>query len=139
MTGTNLMTFGQEADLMARVLQDDIVFRFQSNFCMSPHHIKLLVEFSKYSILKQRVYLFHNNFNLSGSGFSLFCLNYLTQILIFSLEWWDLKSPLKILVSNLQVGDGTDGKLVHLDGLNFSRAWGLYRIASRLGGEEGER
>ena len=39
----------------------------------------------------------------------------------------------------LQVGDGTDGKLVHLDGLNFSRAWGLYRIASRLGGEEGQR
>jgi len=37
------------------------------------------------------------------------------------------------------VVDRTDGKLVHLDGLNFSRAWGLYKIASRLGGEEGNR
>ena len=43
------------------------------------------------------------------------------------------------LTANPQVGDGTDGKLVHLDGLNFSRAWGLYRIADRLGGEEEER
>ena len=43
------------------------------------------------------------------------------------------------IIANPQVGDGTDGKLVHLDGLNFSRAWGLYRIADRLGGEEGER
>ena len=50
-----------------------------------------------------------------------------------------LEIPLASKVSNVQVGDGTDGKLVHLDGLNFSRAWGLYRIASRLGGEEGER
>ena len=47
--------------------------------------------------------------------------------------------PTASKVSNVQVGDGTDGKLVHLDGLNFSRAWGLYRIARRLGGEEGER
>ena len=44
-----------------------------------------------------------------------------------------------LIIANPQVGDGTDGKLVHLDGLNFSRAWGLYRIADRLGGEEGER
>ena len=44
-----------------------------------------------------------------------------------------------LITVNPQVGDGTDGKLVHLDGLNFSRAWGLYRIANRLGGEEGER
>ena len=27
-----------------------------------------------------------------------------------------------------KVEDRTDGKLVHLDGLNFSRAWGLYRF-----------
>ena len=27
-----------------------------------------------------------------------------------------------------KVKDRTDGKLVHLDGLNFSRAWGLYRF-----------
>jgi hypothetical protein len=31
-----------------------------------------------------------------------------------------------------QVIDRTDGKLVHLDGLNFSRAWCLYGIASKL-------
>jgi len=29
-----------------------------------------------------------------------------------------------------RVGDRSDGKLVHLDGLNFSRAWCLYGIAS---------
>lgn len=32
-----------------------------------------------------------------------------------------------------QVIDRTDGKLVHLDGLNFSRAWSLYSIISSLG------
>jgi len=31
-----------------------------------------------------------------------------------------------------QVIDRTDGKLVHLDGLNFSRAWCLYNLARRL-------
>ena len=31
-----------------------------------------------------------------------------------------------------QVIDRTDGKLVHLDGLNFSRAWCLYGIATKL-------
>ena len=30
---------------------------------------------------------------------------------------------------SFKVEDRTDGKLVHLDGLNFSRAWGLYRFA----------
>lgn len=30
-----------------------------------------------------------------------------------------------------EVGDRTDGKLVHLDGLNFSRAWNLYRLAKQ--------
>ncbi len=28
-----------------------------------------------------------------------------------------------------EVSDRTDGKLVHLDGLNFSRAWGMYGLA----------
>ncbi len=32
-----------------------------------------------------------------------------------------------------EVSDRKDGKLVHLDGLNFSRAWCLYGIASQLG------
>lgn len=31
-----------------------------------------------------------------------------------------------------KVSDRTDGKLVHLDGLNFSRAWCLYRLAEML-------
>ncbi|MEX1222321.1 MAG: DUF2891 domain-containing protein [Idiomarina sp.] len=30
-----------------------------------------------------------------------------------------------------QVSDRTDGKLVHLDGLNFSRAWNLYALANQ--------
>jgi len=30
-----------------------------------------------------------------------------------------------------EVNDRTDGKLVHLDGVNFSRAWNLYNIAAR--------
>lgn len=33
-----------------------------------------------------------------------------------------------------KVSDRTDGKLVHLDGLNFSRAWCLYGIADTLPG-----
>jgi len=31
-----------------------------------------------------------------------------------------------------QIRDRTDGKLVHLDGLNFSRAWALYNIATKV-------
>jgi len=31
-----------------------------------------------------------------------------------------------------KVADRTDGKLVHLDGLNFSRAWALYTITRKL-------
>lgn len=37
-----------------------------------------------------------------------------------------------------KVEDRTDGKLVHLDGLNFSRASALYRLARRFGGHQGE-
>ena len=37
-----------------------------------------------------------------------------------------------------EVKDKTDGKLVHLDGINFSRAWCLYNIAARLLGTEPE-
>jgi len=33
-----------------------------------------------------------------------------------------------------EVADRTDGKLVHLDGLNFSRAWCLYGIAGEIEG-----
>merc|ERR1719237_1038157 len=75
----------QEADLMARVLEDDAEFRSWIN-------------------------------------------HFLPQILQpgFSLEPG-------------RVEDRLDGKLVHLDGLNFSRAWALYRLARRLGGSEGEQ
>jgi len=38
-----------------------------------------------------------------------------------------------------EVVDRTDGKLVHLDGVNFSRAWSLYGLAKRLGGDHRER
>lgn len=31
-----------------------------------------------------------------------------------------------------EVSDRTDGKLVHLDGVNFSRAWNFYQIANNL-------
>jgi len=40
-------------------------------------------------------------------------------------------SPISIF-SIAQVKDRTDGKLVHLDGLNFSRAWCLYGIARHV-------
>jgi hypothetical protein len=40
-------------------------------------------------------------------------------------------TPVNIL-SIAQVKDRTDGKLVHLDGLNFSRAWCLYGIARHV-------
>jgi len=33
-----------------------------------------------------------------------------------------------------KVSDRSDGKLVHLDGLNFSRAWALFTIAKKLDG-----
>jgi len=51
-------------------------------------------------------------------------------------SWIKLFLP-KILKSKFelspgQVLDRTDGKLVHLDGLNFSRAWCLYRLAKHL-------
>lgn len=35
-----------------------------------------------------------------------------------------------------KVADRTDGKLVHLDGLNFSRAWCLYQLAATLPAQE---
>lgn len=51
------------------------------------------------------------------------------------LIWLDQFMPeLKDKSYQLQVGkvsDRTDGKLVHLDGLNFSRAWSLYALANQ--------
>ncbi len=37
------------------------------------------------------------------------------------------------------VNDPTDGKLVHLDGVNLSRAWNLYNIAWSLPGDDSRR
>ena len=34
------------------------------------------------------------------------------------------------------VSDASDGKLAHLDGLNFSRAWCLFEIGQALGNNE---
>lgn len=51
----------------------------------------------------------------------------------FDLWLTDFMPQLKNKDFNLEVGevsDRTDGKLVHLDGLNFSRAWVLYGLAS---------
>lgn len=51
------------------------------------------------------------------------------------MEWFEAFLP-NVMSTNFslkvgEVGDRTDGKLVHLDGLNFSRAWSLYRIARK--------
>jgi len=48
--------------------------------------------------------------------------------------WFNSFLPDLIANSNLEPGkvsDRTDGKLVHLDGLNFSRAWVLYGLANQ--------
>lgn len=52
----------------------------------------------------------------------------------FSLWIDDFMPQLKNPDFTLEVGevsDRTDGKLVHLDGLNFSRAWVLYKLANQ--------
>lgn len=51
------------------------------------------------------------------------------------MEWFEAFLP-NVMSTNFslkvgEVSDRKDGKLVHLDGLNFSRAWSLYRIARR--------
>lgn len=47
-----------------------------------------------------------------------------------------LKSK-KFNLKPAEVTDRTDGHLVHLDGLNFSRAWVLYRLAKEMPNEYG--
>lgn len=52
----------------------------------------------------------------------------------FSLWMEDFMPQLKNKDFHMEVGevlDRTDGKLVHLDGLNFSRAWVLYGLANQ--------
>ena len=47
-------------------------------------------------------------------------------------DWFANFLPDWQVLKPAEVSDRTDGKLVHLDGLNFSRAWVLYTLASRL-------
>ena len=70
--------------------------------------------------------------------FSRWLLQFLPQLLDpeFDLQPGEVQRkttpPPALQVEALQVEDRTDGKLVHLDGVNFSRAWCLYNIANRL-------
>lgn len=52
------------------------------------------------------------------------------------IEWMDRFLPQLAAINYYmevgEVSDRTDGKLVHLDGLNFSRAWVLYGLANRF-------
>ncbi len=54
-------------------------------------------------------------------------------------DWFDRVLPeggwLETSCQPVSVSDPTDGKMAHLDGLNFSRAWALRSIASRLSPE----
>ncbi len=43
-----------------------------------------------------------------------------------------LEGKIPLMNTPARVSDRTDGKLVHLDGLNFNRAWCLYRIARTI-------
>ncbi len=58
---------------------------------------------------------------LSNEEFGKWIKKFMPQLL---KKNFDLKPGIVI--------DRTDGKLVHLDGLNFSRAWCLYRLANHL-------
>ena len=57
---------------------------------------------------------------LSKAAFSLWIDNFMPQL---------KKSDFSLAVG--EVSDRTDGKLVHLDGLNFSRAWVFYGLANQ--------
>lgn len=47
-----------------------------------------------------------------------------------------VKGTTKLPYEPAKVSDRTDGKIVHLDGLNLSRAWCLFRIERALPGEQ---
>ncbi|MCB0559488.1 MAG: DUF2891 domain-containing protein [Lewinellaceae bacterium] len=51
-------------------------------------------------------------------------------------DWFAKFLPNWQVMTPAEVSDRTDGKLVHLDGLNFSRAWVLYSIAQKLPGQK---
>lgn len=86
------------------------------------------------------------NWEPSGTDFLSPCLEeigLLQRILSEEafLNWLKEFSP-QLLDKNFQwdvarVSDRTDGHLVHLDGLNFSRAWNFYRLANQFPNELG--
>ena len=53
------------------------------------------------------------------------------------VKWFDIflpnfrKNP-SLYLQIAEVSDRSDGKLAHLDGLNFSRAWCLYELGKHL-------
>ncbi|MCP3927861.1 MAG: DUF2891 domain-containing protein [Bacteroidetes bacterium] len=57
---------------------------------------------------------------LSKAAFKEWFTNFLPQLI----------NPNKVVFRPAKVSDRSDGKLVHLDGLNFSRAWCLYNIVN---------
>ena len=77
----------------------------------------------------------------SEDGWRLSCLSCLILSLFFNQERSEKNFKFIFHPSfvGTQVVDRTDGKLVHLDGVNFSRAWSLYGLAKRLGGDDGRR
>ncbi|MBK8489848.1 MAG: DUF2891 domain-containing protein [Saprospirales bacterium] len=76
----------------------------------------------------------------SGEDFLSPCLEeaYLMSRFMREVEfrkWWNEFLPpaqLESLCTPVGVADRTDPKIVHLDGLNLSRAWCFYRIAASL-------
>ena len=78
----------------------------------------------------------------SDEEFGQWLLEFLPQLLDpeYDLQPGEVGERERVLLSAIlvKVVDRTDGKLVHLDGLNFSRAWCLYNIAARLVGTEPE-
>lgn len=54
-----------------------------------------------------------------------------------TLHWYLNDKQCPLAWEPARVSDRTDGKLVHLDGLNFSRAWLLYGVAKAFPAEYG--
>jgi len=85
------------------------------------------------------------NWEPSGFDFISPCLmeaDLMTRILSDSeyLSWLadflpTIMDPARFELMPAEVTDRTDPKIVHLDGLNLSRAWCLFHISEKLGGE----
>jgi hypothetical protein len=101
--------------------------------------LKLIIERAKYYFLQDKSYPLQ--FEPSGTDFlspAFEEIDLMRRILDKQdfLVWLNKFLPeLKNSNFKLAVGkvsDRTDGKLVHLDGLNFSRAWCLYGLANNF-------